>query len=230
MVFEDRHDAGRQLAGRLQFLRAYPDTVILALPRGGVPVGFEIARSLNLRLDIFLVRKLGTPGQEELALGALTGDGTTVFNADVIRDLRIPQSAIDEVIAREKVELQRREEQYRAGQPPLSLTGQTVILVDDGLATGASMRVAIHALRPLARRIIVAVPVAASSTCNDFHRDGIEILALHTPEHFGAVGAFYHDFSQTTDDEVRTLLAESRHNRPTENLFNATDKITNGLS
>lgn len=210
MVFEDRYDAGRQLASRLEFLRAYPDTIVLALPRGGVPVGYEIARSLNLPLDIFLVRKLGTPGQEELALGALTSDGTTVFNADVIHDLHIPQSTIEQVIAREKIELQRREEQYRAGQPPLSLAGQTVIVVDDGLATGASMRAAVRALRPLARRIIVAVPVAASSTCSDFHREGIEILALHTPEHFGAVGAFYHDFNQTTDDEVRTLLAESR--------------------
>lgn len=210
MAFEDRHDAGRQLASRLEFLRDHPDTIVLALPRGGVPVAYEVARALNLPLDIFLVRKLGTPGQEELALGALTSDGTTVFNADVIDDLNIPQSAIDQVIAREKIELQRREEQYRAGEPPLSVQGRTVILVDDGLATGASMRAAVRALRPLAKRIIVAVPVAAYSTCNDFRWEGIEILALDTPAHFGAVGAFYHDFSQTTDDEVRTLLAQSR--------------------
>jgi len=210
MVFEDRYDAGRQLASRLEFLRSQPNTIVLALPRGGVPVGNEVARALNLPLDIFLVRKLGTPGQEELALGALTSDGTTVFNADVIHDLHISQSAIDHVIAREKVELQRREEQYRGGEPPLPLEGQTVILVDDGLATGASMLAAVRALRPVAKRIIVAAPVAASSTCNDFRREGIEILALDTPAHFGAVGAFYHDFSQTTDDEVRTLLAQSR--------------------
>lgn len=210
MVFEDRYDAGRQLASRLEFLRARPNIIVLALPRGGVPVGYEVARALGLPLDIFLVRKLGTPGQEELALGALTSDGTTVFNADVIHDLDIPQSAIDEVIAREKIELARREEQYRAGQPPLTLEGQTVILVDDGLATGASMRAAVRALRPLAHRIIVAVPVAASSTCDEFRREGIEILALDAPAYFGAVGAFYHDFSQTTDDEVRNLLAQSR--------------------
>lgn len=214
MVFEDRYDAGRQLASRLEFLRAYPNTIVLALPRGGVPVGYEVARALELPLDIFLVRKLGSPGQEELALGALTSDGTTVFNADVIHDLAIPQSAIDAVIAREKVELERREAQYRAGQPPLRLEGQTVILIDDGLATGASMRAAIRALRAFAHRIIVAVPVAAASTCNDFRREGVEILALTAPAHFGAVGAFYRDFNQTTDDEVRTLLARSRAPQP----------------
>ncbi len=210
MVFEDRYDAGRQLASRLEFLHAHPNTIVLALPRGGVPVGYEIAHVLELPLDIFLVRKLGTPGQEELALGALTSDGTAVFNADVIHDLAISQSAIDAVIAREKIELERREEKYRAGLPPLRLEGQTVILIDDGLATGASMRAAIRSLRTLAHRIIVAVPVAAASTCDDFRREGVEILALAAPAHFGAVGAFYRDFSQTTDDEVRTLLARSR--------------------
>jgi putative phosphoribosyl transferase len=210
MAFEDRYDAGRQLARRLQHLHAQPDTIVLALPRGGVPVAFEVARALELPLDIFLVRKLGTPGQEELALGALTSDGTTVFNADVIHELRISQSAIDHAIARERLELQRREEQYRAGQPPLALEGQTVIVVDDGLATGASMRAAVRALRPTARQVIVAVPVAAASTCNDLLREADQVIALDTPEHFGAVGAFYQDFSQTTDDEVRTLLAQSR--------------------
>jgi predicted phosphoribosyltransferase len=214
MVFEDRQDAGRQLASCLQFLRAHPNTIVLALPRGGVPVGYEVAAALNLSLDIFLVRKLGTPGQEELALGALTSDGTTVFNADVIRDLYISQSAIDQVIAREKLELQRREEQYRAGEPPLPLQGQTIILVDDGLATGASMRAAVRALRPIVHRIIVAAPVAAFSTCNDLRQEGVEVIALDSPAHFGAVGAFYHDFSQTTDDEVRTLLARSRQRSP----------------
>jgi putative phosphoribosyl transferase len=210
MVFEDRHDAGRQLASRLEFLRDHPDTIVLALPRGGVPVGYEVARALNLPLDIFLVRKLGTPGQEELALGALTSDGTIVFNANVIADLNISESAIDEVIARERIELERREEQYRGGEPPLPVEGKTVVLVDDGLATGASMRAAVRALRPLAKRIIVVVPVAAASTCDDLRREGIEILAFDAPAHFGAVGAFYRDFSQTTDDEVRTLLAQSR--------------------
>jgi putative phosphoribosyl transferase len=209
MTFEDRRDAGRQLAHRLAHLRAQPDTIVLALPRGGVPVAFEVAQALSLPLDIFLVRKLGTPGHEELAMGAITSDGTVVFNADVIHDLNIPESAIEAAITREREELDRREQSYRAGQPPLELRNQTVILVDDGLATGASMRAAIRALRPIAKHVIVAVPVAAISTCNDLSHEADEVYALDTPQHFGAVGAFYRDFSQTTDEEVRTLLMQS---------------------
>jgi predicted phosphoribosyltransferase len=210
MPFEDRHEAGRLLARSLEHLRGQPNTIVLALPRGGVPVAYEIARALDLPLDIFLVRKLGAPGHEELAMGALTSDGTTVFNADVIHDLGISQDTIANTIARERVELERREQLYRAGQPPLSLEGQTVILIDDGLATGATMRAAVRALRPIAHRVIVAIPVGAASTCNELAREADEVICLATPEPFGAVGIFYHNFSQTTDDEVRTLLAQSR--------------------
>lgn len=210
MIFEDRQDAGRQLARRLEHLHAQPDTIVLALPRGGVPVAYEVARALELPLDIFLVRKLGAPGHEELAMGALTSDGTTVFNADVIYELGIPQPAIDHTIARERLELQRREQQYRAGQPPLDLEGRTVILVDDGLATGATMRAAVRALRPVAHYVIVAVPVGAASTCDELSREADAVICLDTPDPFGAVGVFYRDFSQTTDDEVRNLLSQSR--------------------
>ena len=210
MTFEDRQDAGRQLARRLEYLRGQPDTIVLALPRGGVPVAYEVAHALDLPLDVFLVRKLGAPGHEELAMGALTSDGTTVFNADVIYELGISQPAIDNTIARERLELQRREQQYRAGQPPLDLEGRTVILIDDGLATGATMRAAVRALRPIARHVIVAVPVGAPETCDGLSREADEVICLATPEPFGAVGIFYHDFSQTTDDEVRTLLSQSR--------------------
>lgn len=210
MIFEDRQDAGRQLARRLEHLHAQPFTIVLALPRGGVPVAYEVARALELPLDIFLVRKLGAPGHEELAMGALTSDGTTVFNADVIYELGIPQPAIDHTIARERLELQRREQQYRAGQPPLDLEDRTVILVDDGLATGATMRAAVRALRPVAHHVIVAVPVGAASTCDELSREADAVICLDTPEPFGAVGVFYRDFSQTTDDEVRNLLSQSR--------------------
>ena len=209
MLFEDRQDAGRRLAERLEHFRGRPQTIILALPRGGVPVAYEVARALNLPLDIFLVRKLGAPGHEELAMGALTSDGTCVFNQDVIRELGIPQAAIDNAIVRESLELQRREKQYRAGQPPLGIEDQTVILVDDGLATGATMRAAVQALRPLVRQVIVAVPVAAAATCHELQREANQVICIDTPEHFGAVGAFYRDFSQTTDEEVRALLAQA---------------------
>ena len=210
MIFEDRQDAGRRLARRLEHLHAQPDTIVLGLPRGGVPVAYEVARALELPLDTFLVRKLGAPGHEELAMGALTSDGTTVFNADVIYELGIPQLAIDHTIARERLELQRREQQYRAGQPPLDLEGRTVILVDDGLATGATMRAAVRALRPVAHHVIVAVPVGAALTCDELSREADAVICLDTPEPFGAVGVFYRDFSQTTDDEVRNLLSQSR--------------------
>ncbi|WP_263365449.1 phosphoribosyltransferase [Edaphobacter bradus] len=209
MLFEDRRDAGRQLAHKLAHLRGQPNTLLLALPRGGVPVAYEVARELNLPLDIFLVRKLGAPGHEELAMGALTGDGTCVFNHDVIHELNIPASAIDEAIERERLELQRREQQYRAGQPPRAIEGKTVVLIDDGLATGATMRAAVRALRPVASQVIIAVPVAAASTCDDLRSEGNQVLCIHTPEPFAAVGLFYQDFRQTTDDEVRTLLAQS---------------------
>jgi putative phosphoribosyl transferase len=214
MYFEDRYHAGRILASKLEQFRDRPRTIVLGLPRGGVLVACEVARALNLPLDIFVVRKLGAPGHEELAMGALTSDGTAVFNQDVIWELGISRASIDEAIARERIELDRREQQYRGRQAPLALEGHTVILVDDGLATGATMRAAVRALRPIVRQVIVAVPVAAASTLNELRREANQVFVVDTPEPFGAVGAFYRDFHQTTDDEVRTLLAQAHQVHP----------------
>ena len=214
MLFEDRYHAGRILAAKLEQFRGRPRTIVLGLPRGGVAVAYEVARALNLPLDIFVVRKLGAPGHEELAMGALTSDGTCVFNQDIIRELGISQIAIGQAIERERIELARREQQYRTGQSPLALEGYTVILVDDGLATGATMRAAVRALRPIARQVIVAVPVAAASTLDELRREAHHVFVVDTPEPFGAVGAFYRDFHQTTDDEVRALLAQAHQPHP----------------
>jgi len=183
---------------------------VLALPRGGVPVAYEVARSLNAPLDIFLVRKLGLPGHEEYAMGAIASGGVRVLNPQMA-GLQIPQSAIDAVAAREEQELERRERLYRSARPPLGLEGRVVILVDDGLATGSTMRAAAMAVRqkkPL--RLVVAVPVAAPETCDDFRAEVDEIVCALTPEPFRAVGLWYEDFNQTTDDEVRALLAAAR--------------------
>lgn len=181
--------------------------MVLALPRGGVPVGFEIARALNLELDVFLVRKLGMPGDEELAIGAVATGGVRVLNQDLIDYLRVPSDLLDQVTEREKSELERRERLYREDRPPISVKDRTVVLVDDGLATGASMLAASRALRPQgARRIIVAVPVAARQTCDDFRKEVDAVICAATPHPFGAVGIWYDDFSQTTDDEVRRYL------------------------
>jgi predicted phosphoribosyltransferase len=207
MVLKDRHEAGRMLASRLMSYANRPDVVVLALPRGGVPVGYEVARSLNVPLDIFVVRKLGVPGHPELAMGAIASGGVRVLNDDVVRGLRIPQQLIDAVTAREQQELERREREYRDGRPPLDVRGRTVILVDDGLATGSSMRVAARALRAKQpARIVVAVPVAAPSTCEAFASEVDEVVCAVTPEPFWAVGQWYKDFGQTTDEAVRDLL------------------------
>ncbi len=207
MVLKDRYEAGRMLASRLMSYANRPDVVVLALPRGGVPVGYEVARSLNVPLDIFVVRKLGVPGHPELAMGAIASGGVRVLNDDVVRGLRIPQQLIDAVTAREQQELERREREYRDGRPPLDVHGRTVILVDDGLATGSSMRVAAQALRAKQpARIVVAVPVAAPSTCEAFASEVDEVVCAVTPEPFWAVGQWYKDFGQTTDEEVRDLL------------------------
>jgi predicted phosphoribosyltransferase len=210
MFFQDRRDAGRALARALRELSGLDDAIVLALPRGGVPVAFEVARALRLPLDVFVVRKLGVPGEEELAMGALASGGVVVLNHDVVQTLHIRQSAIDAVIAREQLEIERREALYRAGRPPLSLQGRTVILVDDGLATGSTMKAAVRALRPVADRLIVAIPVAAAFTCAELRTEVDDLVCLHTPGHFFAVGQFYRHFDQTTDDEVRTLLAEAQ--------------------
>jgi predicted phosphoribosyltransferase len=210
MLFRDRIDAGRQLAAELERYVGRSGVLVLALPRGGVPVGYEVARTLRAPLDVFLVRKLGVPGQEELAMGALASGGVRVLNEDVVRALEIPQEVIDEVTEREQRELERRESAYRGGRPAPAVRGRTVILVDDGLATGSTMRAAVAALRRLQpARIVVAVPVGARDTCDDLAREADEVVCARTPEPFLSVGSWYEDFSQTLDAEVNALLEEA---------------------
>jgi len=205
--FLDRREAGRVLATLLDRYANRPDVLVLALPRGGLPVGYEVAQALKAPLDIFLVRKLGVPGHEELAMGALACGGVRVLNEDVVRYLRIPEAAIDAVAKKEQRELERREGLYRDGRPPLDVRGRTVILVDDGLATGSTMRAAIQALRPQRpAAIVVAVPVAAASTCAEFKSEADDVVCASTPEPFHAVGLWYADFTQTTDGEVHDFL------------------------
>ncbi|MCK9275166.1 MAG: phosphoribosyltransferase [Syntrophales bacterium] len=205
--FRDRKDAGRRLAAELFEYKNKKNVLVLALPRGGVPVGYEIARYLSAPLDVFLVRKLGVPGQEELAMGAVASGGIRVLNEDIIRALGIHTYQIDEIAAKEQTELERREQQYRGNKPDLEIKGRTVILVDDGLATGASMRAAVKALKlSMPSEIIVAVPTASPDTCEEFKSEVDKIICAETPSPFRAVGARYVDFSQTTDEEVRRLL------------------------
>lgn len=205
--FRDRVDAGQQLAAKLTEYAGKPDVLVLGLPRGGVPVAFEVAKALNARLDMFLVRKLGVPGHEELAMGAIASGGIRVLNDEVIDMLRVPDDVVDAVAESEQQELERRENAYREGRPPPDVRGLTVILVDDGLATGSTMRAAAEALRQEApRRLIVAVPVAARETCDEFRDRVDDVVCASTPEPFHAVGQWYENFPQTTDDEVRELL------------------------
>jgi putative phosphoribosyl transferase len=206
MLFRDRFDAGRRLAARLTHYADREDVVVLALPRGGVPVGHEVAEALGAPLDVFLVRKLGTPGHAELALGAIASGGVRVLNEQVVRMLR-PSEVIARVEEAERRELERREREYRGGRSPLDVRGKVVILVDDGLATGSTMRAAVAALRRLGpSRIVVAVPVGAPDTCEEFAGEADEAICATEPEPFYAVGMWYEDFSQTTDEEVRELL------------------------
>ncbi|MBE0556804.1 MAG: phosphoribosyltransferase [Proteobacteria bacterium] len=209
--FRDRAQAGQYLAERLPQYANVPDAVVLGLPRGGVVVASEVARKLTLPLDIFLVRKLGVPGYEELAMGAIASGGVRVMNEDVLRQISVSESAIEAVTRREERELLRREEAYRGNRPHLDVKDLTVILVDDGLATGATMRAAVKALRRRGpRRLVVAVPTAAPDTCDEFRAEVDEILCAMTPTPFHAVGAWYEDFSQTTDEEVQQLLKAAR--------------------
>jgi putative phosphoribosyl transferase len=211
MLFRDRADAGRQLVSRLRAYAGRPDLLVLGLPRGGIPVAYEVARGLGAPLDVFVVRKLGVPGQEELAMGAIATGGVRIVNEDVVRALGIPRDALDRAAAEETRELERRQRSYRGDRPEPRVSGRTVILVDDGLATGSTMRAAVAALRQQnPARIVVAVPVAAPSTCEELRREVDEVVCHATPEPFMAVGRFYDDFSQTTDDEVRELLAAAR--------------------
>jgi putative phosphoribosyl transferase len=215
MLFQDRHEAGRHLAAKLLHYAGRDDVVVLALPRGGVPVGFEVARALGAPLDVFLVRKLGVPGQPELAMGAIASGGVRVLNERVMSVLGITAEELDRVTAAELEELERREREYRDGRPPVDVTGRVAILVDDGLATGASMRAAVEALRRRnPGRSVVAVPVGAPETCADLGREADEVICSQEPPEFYAVGLWYENFAQTTDDEVRQLLARAAGREP----------------
>ncbi|MDQ2692800.1 MAG: phosphoribosyltransferase [Chloroflexota bacterium] len=208
--FSDRRDAGRKLSQKLGHYAGRSDVRVLALPRGGVPVALEVSRILNTPMDVFIVRKLGLPGREELAIGAIASGGIRVLNDDVIRLLNVPEEVIRFVAKRELQELQRREQIYRGNRPPTDVRGKTVILIDDGLATGASMRAAVKGLRAQhPARIVVAVPTAAAEVCEAFRDEVDEIVCAITPEPFQGVGRWYEDFRQITDDEVRSLLEES---------------------
>ena len=210
MRFRDRRAAGRALATRLMEYAEQPDVVVLALPRGGVPVGYEVALALHAPLDVFLVRKLGTPGQEELAMGAIASGGIRVLNPDVVEGLAISERVIDQIAAAEGLELARRAQVYRDDRPATPVKDRTVILVDDGLATGATMRAALVALRQeQPRRLVAAVPVAPEATCWALGAIADEAVCLDTPEPFYGVGLWYDDFTPTSDEEVRALLRQS---------------------
>ena len=211
MIFRDRKDAGEHLATKLLDYRDRADVLVLALPRGGVPVAFEVAQALRVPLDIFLVRKLGVPGHEELAMGAIATGGVRVLNEDVVDYLRISEDVIDTIAAQELKELRRREIAYRGNRPEPDVKGKTAILIDDGLATGSTIRAAAQAIRQQEpARIVVAVPVSAPQTCDEYRIGVDEIVCAITPEPFYGVGQWYYDFSQTTDDEVRDLLQRAR--------------------
>src|SRR5215211_8526330 len=208
--FKDRRDAGRKLARKLSAYAGQPNILILALPHGGVPVAYEVALALNAPLDIFLVRKLGLPGREELAVGAIATGGVRVLNSDIIRMLSIPDEVINVVARRELQELQRREKLYRGDRPAPDVRDRTIILIDDGLATGASMRAAVSGLRAQhPARIVIAVPAAAQEVCETFRSEVDGVVCAITPEPFYGVGRWYENFSQITDEEVRILLEEA---------------------
>jgi predicted phosphoribosyltransferase len=215
--FFNRTEAGQFLAEALSNYANRDDMIVLALPRGGVPVAAEVAKRLNALLDVFVVRKLGLPGHPELAMGAIASGGVRVFNGEVVNALRIPDEVIDAVSAEELIELQRREKAYRADRPPLDIEGKTVIVVDDGIATGSTMLAAVSGLRQLnAARIVVGAPVIAASTNSALQSAADEVVAVLVPEHFYAVGQWYQDFDQTSDEEVRDLLAQAARREPVE--------------
>jgi putative phosphoribosyl transferase len=219
-LFVDRHDAGRYLAGMLGDYSGDPNVVVLALPRGGVPVAYEIAHKLQVPMDVFIVRKLGVPIHEELAMGAIATGGVRVLNQDVIRKLQITDEMIEAAAEEQERELHRRELEYRGEREPLELNGKTVILVDDGLATGASMRAAVQALKLHSpSKIVVAVPVGAEETCRLFEAEVDEVVCGETPDDFRAVGAWYQDFTQTTDEEVCRLIDEIAHEHKVHDLL-----------
>jgi putative phosphoribosyl transferase len=217
ILFRDRADAGRLLATRLTAYANRQDVLVLGLPRGGVPVAYEVAQALRAPLDVFVVRKLGAPGQEELAMGAAATGGVVLLNPEVVRYLEIGDAELRAVIESEQRELERRNRLYRGDRPPPDVKGRTVILVDDGLATGASMRAACEALRQLGpARLVVAVPVAPVETCAEMRAEADEVVCAMTPEPFHGVGMWYEDFTQTTDTQVRDLLARAGEPAPME--------------
>lgn len=216
MVFQNRKAAGQFLAKELAGYANRQDVLVLALPRGGVPVAFEVAKALNAPLDVFVVRKLGVPEQQELAMGAIASGGVRVLNENIVRSLGVSEAAINQVAAKEQQELERRERLYRGDRPVPTLHGRTVILVDDGLATGATMRAAVVALQQQKpAKIIVAVPVSASETCQEFQSKVDEVVCAATPSPFYSVGLWYEDFPQTTDEEVRDLLDKAANSPKT---------------
>jgi predicted phosphoribosyltransferase len=211
-TFSDRRAAGRELAQRLTDYSGRDDVVVLGLPRGGVPVAYEVALALGAPLDVFVVRKLGVPGREELAMGAIASGGVLVTNREVLAAARIVPTEIEAAIERERAELERREHLYRGGLDPIDLQGRIALAVDDGLATGATMRAAIEALRRrTATAVIVAVPIAAPSTCRELAPHADAIVCAHTAEPLIAVGVWYRDFTATSDEEVRALLTDAAH-------------------
>ncbi len=217
MVFRDRRAAGIELGRALSAYRDRPDVLVLGLPRGGVPVAFEVAHALACPFDVFIVRKLGTPGQKELAMGAIASGGVRVLNHEVIEFYRIPAQTIDAVKQEEEKELARREELYRDGRPFPDVMGTAVILVDDGLATGSTMRAAVNALRQMSpAKIVVAVPTAAAVVCEEFRAIVDDVVCLNSSERFSSVGAWYENFDQTTDDEVRELLLAQQYSHKRE--------------
>jgi putative phosphoribosyl transferase len=212
--YDDRRHAGAVLGTRLERFKGRRDVVVLALPRGGVPVAHEVAHALDAPLDVFLVRKLGVPGHRELAMGAIASGGIRVLNEDVVASYRLTEAAITAVARAEQAELERRERTYRDGRGAVELRDRIVLLIDDGLATGASMKAAVEAVRAHdPARIVVAVPVGSPETCREFAKVADEIVCARAPEYFAAVGQWYRDFSQTSDEEVRELLRE--HAEPT---------------
>ena len=216
-IFKNRADAGQKLAKELQTFAGQRNVIVLGLPRGGVPVAFEVAQALNVPMDIWLVRKLGVPGQEELAMGAIASGGTRVLNWEVVQMLNISAETMVEVEAKERAELKRQEQLYRGDLPELDVSRRQIILVDDGLATGASMRAAVLALRAQQpAHLTVAVPTAAPEACAEFEAEVDEIICLATPEPFMGVGAWYEEFSQITDAEVQDFLARAREQLPAE--------------
>ena len=210
-MFRDRTDAGQKLAAKLNKFANRDDVLVLALPRGGVPVAFEVATRLNVPMDILVVRKLGVPGREELAFGAIASGEVTVLNHDLICDIHLSNEVIAQISSRERKELQRRQEAYRGGAESLALVGKTVILIDDGIATGASMHAAISALRQQSpSKVVIAVPTAPPSTCEELKTTADEIVTVIMPEPFIAVGEFYETFTQTSDEEVKRLFQSAR--------------------